>query len=420
MRVLFISAFYPPQVVGGWEQLVHDINERLKNRGHITHVLTSTYGVDEPKREEGVDRLLTLESDLNHYQPTQFVGHKRRLAENLENTRQTIENFKPDVIFIHVMFNLSRGIAYTAEQLCPGRVVYYVANDWPHALDPHTAYWRDPAKNPILNIAKQMLSPIPLNIVERENNSFQLKFERVLCVSQAIKNTLAREADIPLENMSVVYNGVETDLFVPAEKQNNKSNNQDSLSLFYAGSLNTHKGVHTAIEAMAILTKQSKAKGISLTIVGSGHPDYETRLKTLVKENNLENVVHFPGRVPREDMPALLQKHDVLIFPSIWEEPLARMTQEAMAAGMAVISTLTGGTGELVIEGETGLTFDPEDATTLAQRIEQLKNDPELHKKLVKNGREKVLQQFDIRRMIDEIEIHLSDVVNQTSTVRLN
>ncbi|MCB0193221.1 MAG: glycosyltransferase family 4 protein, partial [Anaerolineae bacterium] len=249
--------------------------------------------------------------------------------------------------------------------------------------------------------------------------SFQLKFERVLCVSQAIKNTLAREADIPPENMSVVYNGVETDLFVPPPEQPDGLKTLNQLSLLYAGSLNTHKGVHTAIEAMALLSKQSKAEDISLTIVGSGHPDYEARLKALVHENNLEKAVHFPGRVPREDMPALLQKFDVLVFPSIWEEPLARMTQEAMAAGMAVISTLTGGTGELVIEGETGLTFDPEDATVLAQRIDQLKNDPSLYKKLVKNGREKVLQQFDIRRMIDEIEMHLSDTIEKAPAQKI-
>jgi hypothetical protein len=56
MRILFISTFYPPHIVGGWEQLVQEINERLQDRGHITHVLTSQHGVGHPLQEPGVDR----------------------------------------------------------------------------------------------------------------------------------------------------------------------------------------------------------------------------------------------------------------------------------------------------------------------------------------------------------------------------
>lgn len=411
MRILFISAFYPPYVVGGWEQLVQDINIRLEARGHTTCVLTSIHGVEAPMSEPGVERLLTLESDLFHYDPSQFLRHKHRLELNLQYTKQTIEAFKPDVIFIHVMWNLSRGIAYLAEQLCPGRVVYYVANDWPHAPDPHSAYWRDPAQHPILNVAKQILAPILLKIIEQENKAFQLKFEHVLCVSHAVKNDLARKAGIHPDRMQVVYNGVETDLFVPSDAQTDGHHQTEKgLSLVYAGSLVPHKGVHTAIEAMAILAHESQLDGVTLTLVGAGHPDYEARLKKLVAEAHLANRVHFRGRVPRDEMPAVLQEHNALIFPSIWEEPLARMTQEAMAAGLVVIGTLTGGTGELLVEGETGLTFEPENARMLAQRIKELNNNPALRAKLAQNGRSKVLQQFDIRRMIDEIESYLADV----------
>ena len=412
MRILFISAFYPPYVIGGWEQLVQDINIRLQARGHITHVLTSTHGIAPELggaggREEGIDRLLTLESDLYHYNPRHFLSHKRRLRKNLTHTEETIKAFQPDVIFIHVMWNLTRGVAWLAEQLMPGRVVYYVANNWPHALDPHTAYWKDPAQKQPLKVLKQLLAPIPLKIIERENNSFALKFQHVLCVSQAVKNDLANNAGIPKANMHVVYNGVETDLFVP--RYSNGLSTKQGLSLLYAGSLVSHKGVHTAIEAMAILAEKSHLDQITLTIVGSGHPDYEARLRNLVKEAHpiLKERVHFLGRVPRKEMPDLLQKFDVLLFPSIWEEPLARMTQEAMASGLLVVGTLTGGTGELLVEGETGLTFEPEDAKSLARRIEQLRAEPELVAKLVQNAREKVVRQFDIRRMIDEIESYL-------------
>jgi glycosyltransferase involved in cell wall biosynthesis len=110
-------------------------------------------------------------------------------------------------------------------------------------------------------------------------------------------------------------------------------------------------------------------------------------------------------------MPELLRQFDVLIFPSVWEEPLARMTQEAMATGLLVIGTLTGGTGELLIEGQTGLTFSPEDAQALAKQIDKVRHDPAACAHLISNARQKVVAEFDIRRMIDEIEAGLSEVV---------
>jgi glycosyltransferase involved in cell wall biosynthesis len=417
MRILFISAFYPPHIVGGWEQLVHDINHRLQDRGHVTRVLTSVHGVDAPHDSGDVARLLTLESDLYHYQPRHFWGRKDRLQRNLQITRQTIQDFQPDIIFVHVMWNLNRGIAWVAEQMCPGRVVYYIANNWPYALDPHTAYLRSPARNRWRSTLKQVATFVPLKIVQRDNQAFPLKFEHVLCVSQAMKDDLARNAGIAIENMHVVYNGVETDLFTPRPSRFVKPRNPMQLSLLYAGSLVSHKGVHTAIEAIDILKQQAALGTITLTIVGSGHPDYEASLRRFVDTARLHDHVKFRGRIPREEMPALLQHYDVLIFPSTWEEPLARTMQEAMAAGLVVVGTLTGGSGELLVENETGLTFAAGDAAMLAQRIVQLYENPELLPYLAQNGRTRVLEQFSLDRMIDEIESYFSQVIPAKSAV---
>ena len=410
MRILFLSAFYPPYEIGGWEQLVRDINIRLQKRGHTTQVLTSVHGVNKPVRESGVDRLLILESNIYHYDPFQFLKHGSRLQNNLKQTKAVIKTFKPDVVFIHVMWNLSKGVAWVAEQLCPGRVVYYIANDWPYATDVHTAYWRAPANHRITGIVKQLLAPIPLRLAEQDNKTFALQFDRVMCVSQAIKNNLASHAKIDPNRMNVVYNGVEVDQFFPPDQAGNGS--KTGLSLLYAGSLVPHKGVHTAIEALALLNQKAEALDITLSLVGSGHPEYEAHLKNLVSENQLAQKVHFLGRIPRNEMPELFRKFDVLVFPSTWEEPLARVMQEAMASGLTVVGTLTGGTGELLVEGHTGLTFEPGNADMLAQRIEQLYIDRALCTRLAENGRNKVINQFNIEHMVDEIEQSLLDITS--------
>lgn len=407
MRILFITAFYPPYVIGGWEQLVQDINSHLQARGHTTQVLTSMYKVGEtPLQREDVRRVLHLESNLVRYSPQDFfLKHRSQVQHNLSVTRRTIEEFRPEVIFIHVMWNLTRGVAWLAEQLCPGQVVYYVANDWPHAPSVHRLYWDEPARSPLKRALKGLLRPVALDMIESEEQSFPLKFERVLTVSRAVRDELAGRAGIPSENMQVVYNGVEVDRFTPGDMG---QTGRSRLSVLYAGSLAPHKGVHTAIGAMRRLKQMGAGERITLTIVGSGHPDYEAGLRRQVAEGGLEELVRFWPRVPREEMPVLLRKFEVLVFPSIWEEPLARMMQEAMASGLVVVGTLTGGTPEILEEGQTGLTFDPEDAQQLAEQLLRLDQDAGLMKALARNGRRIVEERFDLQRMIDEIEEHLA------------
>jgi glycosyltransferase involved in cell wall biosynthesis len=209
--------------------------------------------------------------------------------------------------------------------------------------------------------------------------------------------------------MRIVHNGVEIDRFVPAAPE--ALQGRRGLSLLFAGSLVPHKGVHTAIEAMALIVQQGHPD-VTLTVAGSGHPDYEARLRALADGAGLSQHVRFTGRVTRERMPALLQAHDVLVFPSTWDEPLSRGMQEAMAVGLVVIGTVTGGSGEVLVEGETGLTFPPGDAATLARRIGELKQNPGLRRRLAQQGRAEVVSRFNFERTIDEIEAYLLDAAN--------
>jgi glycosyltransferase involved in cell wall biosynthesis len=407
MRILFISTFYPPYVVGGWEQLVQEINQQLQQRGHETHVLTSVHGVESPVKEDGVSRFLTLEGDLLNYKPQKFITYKKRVEANMQHTRDVIAEFNPDVVFIHIMWNLSRAIAWQAEQLMPGRVIFYMADHWTYKPDPHTVYWTDQANNPVLNVAKQIIAPIPLKRVNEDLSRFRPRFDRVLCVSNAIKDVLAEEAGIAPNNMRVVYNGIDTKAFL-SEPRNREC--KQKIRMLYAGSLIWHKGVHTAIQAMAMLSERNELEDMTLTIVGSGHEKYEKQLHDMVEDAGLETAVTFYGRVTREQMPDILKQYDVLIFPSTWEEPLARMVQEAMAAGLVVVGTTTGGTKEVLIEDKTGLTFPVEDAKHLSEQILRLRKDPNLLATLSQNGQKLILDHFDISRMIDEIEEELAGV----------
>jgi glycosyltransferase involved in cell wall biosynthesis len=109
-------------------------------------------------------------------------------------------------------------------------------------------------------------------------------------------------------------------------------------------------------------------------------------------------------------MPDLMRQFDILVLPSIWEEPLARVMQEAMATGLLVVGTNTGGTGEVLIDGATGLVFPKGDAAALAQCLETAAANPDRAHHMAANGRRRILEHFSLDRMVDEMESYLEHV----------
>jgi glycosyltransferase involved in cell wall biosynthesis len=176
--------------------------------------------------------------------------------------------------------------------------------------------------------------------------------------------------------------------------------------VLYAGRLTADKGVHTAIQALGLLPPHV-LRTLTLDIVGAGEPTYERQLQALVEQHRLGASVRFLGRVPRREMPQVFAEHDVLVFPSEWEEPFARTVLEAMAAGLVVVGTTTGGTGEVLIEGETGLTFLSGDAAALAGQLGRLVETPALLSRLSDAGRQRVMNEFTLSRMVDQFEAEL-------------
>ena len=240
-----------------------------------------------------------------------------------------------------------------------------------------------------------------------------LKLDQVICVSARVRDLLV-QAGLPIQHARIIHGGTDIERFLGVR---NRDYRIGHLKLLYAGQLVRHKGVHTAIESMARLVNKERMDQISLTLVGAGHPDYEAFLLDLVEREHLHDFVTFQKPVSKDKMPAVFQKFDVLIFPSTYEEPLARVTQEAMAAGLVVVGTTTGGTKEILRDGETGLTFAPEDADGLAEQITRLIIDPDLCCRLAQAGRQTVLENFTLARMAQQIEDYLLDCFAGSSKV---
>jgi glycosyltransferase involved in cell wall biosynthesis len=415
MRLLFLSNLYPPYEIGGYEQLCQEVTLHLRQRGHAVHILTSRHGrKGAPPLEQDVIRTLYLQADVNHYQPPGFFLKRTRQEQwNQRELRRVVDQIQPDLMVIWGMWDLSRNLPYWAEQWMPGRVVYYIASYWPADADIHVEYWQAPANRRISELLKRPMRSAALGQLRREGYPPALRFDRAVCVSRYVRDTLVKAGKLPAHS-GILFNGIDPEPIL-RHAANKASASDGTLRLLFFGSLLPHKGVHTAIEAMGLLKQRGCAERVTLTILGGGHPDYETQLHELVDELKVADRVVFAGRVSRDDVPAWLNRFDVFLFTSIWPEPMARTVMEAMAAGLLVIGTEVGGQVEMLNNGQNALTFRPADPAGLADQLERVLNEPALLKHLAEAGRQLVLERFTLERMLDDIEAFLAKQLGRTA-----
>jgi glycosyltransferase involved in cell wall biosynthesis len=95
---------------------------------------------------------------------------------------------------------------------------------------------------------------------------------------------------------------------------------------------------------------------------------------------------------------------------------MARAVMEAMAAGLVVVGSEVGGQIEMLEHNHNALTFQAEDAASLAQRIEYLALNPEIRSDLARTGQRMVLERFTLKRMVDDIERWLTGIIPNQST----
>ncbi len=410
MKFVFLSNLYPPCDLGGFEQWCEEVAVALRQRGHEVFVLTSRFGVERRTLvEQDVARTLHLQADIHFYRPLDFFLKRRRHDRfNANELRRVIDQVKPDRLVVWGMWNLSWTLPHLAEELMPGRVAYYMASYWPIDTDTHVAYWNLAANKRLTSIIKSPFRLMALNQLRHEGYPPKLRFDQVRCCSQYVREKLVNAHALP-DSSGVLYGGIIAEPFlhdssIPSDAQDHP------LRLLYFGSLLPHKGVHTAIEALGILKKRGLGDRVELTIIGSGHPDYQAHLQKLIADLEVSSIVCFAGRVPRDEIPAHLRRFDVFLFTSIWEEPFGRTIIEAMAAGLVVIGSNTGGSREIFQHYDTNLLYQPGDPHELASRIEQILCNPSMRQHLVALGRDIVLKHFSLNRIADDFEAWLSEI----------
>ena len=185
----------------------------------------------------------------------------------------------------------------------------------------------------------------------------KLRIARTASKNIAVSEAVAQRIGIPCE---VIPNPYDATVF------RRDSNVARAGDLIFVGRLVSDKGGDTLLRALAIL----RARGVrpALTIAGDG-PERPS-LEKLVAELELESQVTFSGSQTPRAIADLLRRHQILVMPSLWEEPFGVVALEGIACGCAVIGSVGGGLPEAI--GPCGITFPNGDAASLAGKIDEL------------------------------------------------
>jgi L-malate glycosyltransferase len=161
------------------------------------------------------------------------------------------------------------------------------------------------------------------------------------------------------------------------------------------------KGMDFYLRAAQIVLE--RRRDVRFLMIGARSVDenYQSEMETLAQQLRLDHRVIFTGQ--RQDVPDILREVDIVVHPSL-TEGLSNVILEAMAAGIPVIATRVGGNPELVDDGRTGLLVRVEDALEIADAVCQLLDRPDMARAFGQHGRQRVIDEFAIDRMLAKTE----------------
>jgi glycosyltransferase involved in cell wall biosynthesis len=219
------------------------------------------------------------------------------------------------------------------------------------------------------------------------------------------------EAGVPAQRIFPVLNGIEPAGFDPAAIDGAAIRGEFGLGpsdtlIVSVAQLVAWKRQHMLIEAFGqVASERPNARLLLVGTEWSPAPvpgaSYTAGLQRLVAELGLERRVIFAGH--RRDVRQILKAADIFALPSVGE-PFGLVFAEAMAMAKPVVSVRTGGTPEVVLDGETGLLGPVDDVPQLSANLLALIDDPALRHRLGEHGRRRVLEYLNAQRMADDVE----------------
>ncbi|MBN2802142.1 MAG: glycosyltransferase [Deltaproteobacteria bacterium] len=228
-----------------------------------------------------------------------------------------------------------------------------------------------------------------------------------LAASTELKE-LIQSVGCPEEKVLVHRLGIDVTNFSPAKQVTSVS----QPVIVMVGRFTEKKGHKYGIEAV----KKACDAGFDPMLIIAGDGPLLPEYKKLIISLNLENNVEFTGSLPHSEILKLIQQAQIVMAPSVVAKNLDResgiiVAKEASACSVPVIGTIHGGIPDIIDDGKTGFLVRERDSEALGERLITLLEDRDLRDKFGKAARNKMLDEYDIRQKVEELEQIYDDVI---------
>ena len=411
MKILYISQYFPPEMGAPAARAV-ELSRHWVAAGHEVTVLTGfpnhPTGVVPREYRDKFRRLVVHEqTDGIHVVRSWLLPFPNRKAhERILNygsfciSAATTGIFlsRPDVVIAtspQLLVGLS-GWCVAGWKSVP--FVFEVRDLWPESL---TAVGMGDGNS----LLHRCLARIAGFLYQRS--------DRVVVVTAAFEDYLVEHWRVPREKISVVENGVETQLFAPdpATDMKRQLGAAGKFVVSYIGTIGMAHGLDTIIET-AIQLQRSNPE-IVFFILGEGTE--KASIIARARECGLENV-RFVDQQPRKLIPAYICASDVCLVllkkADLFKTVLPTKMLEFMSCARPVILGVDGQARAILEEARGGLVIEPENSDALVSAIRLLAANPEMAAQLGRNGREYVVRNFSRRETAEKYIRVLEELLN--------
>lgn len=240
--------------------------------------------------------------------------------------------------------------------------------------------------------------------------SIAANVSRLVFVSEALRRHLLDRYGVPTVRTAVVPNGIDPEHYRPAPHRNLRAElaiPEDAILIGAVGNIRPAKGY----DALLRIADRLRDHEPEIRFVVAGEPSHPLleRLLAMRSELRLDDRVTFLGF--RSDVASVLNGVDIYLSTST-SEGFSLTTLQAMACGLPVIATRSGGPEEIITDGEDGLLAPVGDAAGIAATIERLAASVALRLKFGEVGRKTVIARFTLQRMVSAYEAIYEEVLD--------
>lgn len=394
MKILYVSQYFPPEM-GAPAARAAELARHWVNDGNDVTVLTGfpnhPTGVVPPEYKKQFRRLVTREvwNGIRLVRTWLLPFPNRKPYERMLNYSSFCLSSaltglfirKPDVLIATSPQLLVALSGWWLGALRRVPFVFEVRDLWPESLA-------------AVGVGE---GSSPLNWVLGKIAGFLYKrSDHIVVVTKAFKTFLIENWKVPAEKISVVENGVETELFSPqpdAAAKKRELGLEGKFLVCYVGTMGLAHGLETLIQAAEVLRKVNPQ--VQFLLVGEG-ADKE-RIESLARERGLANMT-FLGQQPRETIPRFISASDACLVmlkkTDLFKTVIPTKMLEFMSCERPVILAVDGQAREIMEAGNAGIFVEPESAEQLVEAVQRLASDPGSRERLGRNGREHIVKHF--------------------------